>query len=109
MSTADKHACAGRVFPNRAVRGYPCSNNAKFLEGGQWWCHLHAPSKIAAKREAKYAEWEAAQDRRREARRVAEAKASELSQRLGITVVAVRHSSLGTFDMVIVDPSEVSS
>lgn len=63
MATA-KHDCSERVYDG-SFGSYPCSINAKYEEGGKWWCKRHAPSERNKKRQEREAVW---------ARRAAERK-----------------------------------
>ena len=58
--TSNKHQCAGmRSDPPWYLRKYPCTFNATFSENGQWWCGIHAPSKVKARKEKRDQEWKA--------------------------------------------------
>jgi hypothetical protein len=54
----EKHECSAKVTDSGGWYKYPCSVNGKYFEDGLWWCHHHAPSKEAERKEkvsAKYA------------------------------------------------------
>lgn len=45
----EKHKCEKGIFRASRWHHYPCGKNAKYEEGGRWYCGHHAPSKVAAK------------------------------------------------------------
>ena len=75
----DKKQCAERVWDN--FHDYACSRSAKNQEDGKWWCTIHTPSRVKAKREAKSAMWKAERD----AREAADARVKSAANVLGVT------------------------
>jgi len=53
---SEKRQCAGRVSGHGWHRR-DCAVPAKYEEDGKWWCGAHAPSKVAARWEAKTKRW----------------------------------------------------
>ena len=51
-----KQDCAGRVSDGRAGL-FPCQTRGTLEEGGKFWCHGHAPSKIAERRDKADKKW----------------------------------------------------
>ena len=59
----DKHKCSGYKLPKGMVgmlhkaqfkEHYKCTNIATINENGQWYCKLHAPSKIKEREDKKW-------------------------------------------------------
>lgn len=50
-------ACSVRVYSNRGYDNYPCSKPATVQRDGKWYCTIHDPERLAAKRAAKVKEW----------------------------------------------------
>lgn len=61
----ERHSCAGRVWDG-AWRKRECENRGKLFEDGKWWCHSHAPSQVAARREKWNAKYSADNAKERE-------------------------------------------
>jgi hypothetical protein len=110
-----RHDCAGTVHDSRSFHAYSCQTPAKYEEGGKWWCHNHAPSRVAAKRAARDARWTAEADAANTARAKADARAAELTALLGRPCRARPRFDRGSYRVVgydiVVDwvPVEVSS
>ena len=59
------HKCAGEIYESH--RFWDCSKTGKLNEDGKWWCGIHAPSAVAARRakqDAKWKSYSAARDKR---------------------------------------------
>ena len=50
--------CAGRKPSLSGYDSYPCHNPGKLQEEGLWWCGIHAPSAVRARREKWQAKWD---------------------------------------------------
>jgi hypothetical protein len=72
-----KPTCCVNVPYGNWGRTSKCSFKAKANEGGQWYCMIHAPSKVAAKNAAKDAAFEI----KKNARHAARAAQKELERR----------------------------
>jgi hypothetical protein len=55
---AEKHPCAGDVANDYGVGFHRCTSNGKFEENGAWWCGVHLPSAVAAKRATREAAYQ---------------------------------------------------
>ena len=83
-----KHTCCGNSWEGH--NSYRCGKTASIEEGGKWYCRIHAPSLVAAKRDARDAKWRAsrfaAETARRRAQLISDAKAKivELTRELMI-------------------------
>lgn len=58
-SAKEKHACEGKRYIRNGCCGWwhPCGKTARFCENGEWYCGIHAPSKVEvrkARSEARY-------------------------------------------------------
>jgi len=84
---SEKRQCAGRVAGGGWGRR-DCAAPAKYEEDGKWWCGVHVPSRVEAKRVAKLERWEAERLRRnaewaeQEARREREAALAAATEEL---------------------------
>ena len=76
----DKRSCAGRVYGGRDVRGYSCSINAAIQRGGVWWCHVHDPERVKARREARDKAYQVKQDQNQDTQN----EGISLLRRLGV-------------------------
>lgn len=101
--TTETHNCEGTVYGGIPTE-YPCSRKGRHYEDGKWWCGMHAPSKLAAKRAAVSAKYRAERDADEALRVAAEERAKQLAKWLGANVRAkplyVNGRVLG-FDMVL--------
>lgn len=95
--SVEKHPCAGKVYDSSSIHPYPCSKNGTYEETGKWWCHSHAPSKVAARRAARTAKWDAAWADRSKGREESMARADRLSRYLGVRVHAQEQYINGKF------------
>ncbi len=56
MDWTDKEPrCCKEVW--RGVYAHKCKNKAKYLEGGKWYCGIHAPSQRAKRRKPSKIRW----------------------------------------------------
>lgn len=53
----DKHFCAGRVWSPGAMISSACMNNGKHEHDGKWWCRMHHPPTVQARREESRRKW----------------------------------------------------
>ena len=90
-----EHECAGRVYS--LFHSYPCGKPGKHEEDGKWWCGIHAPSKIAARKAKTFARWEAKRAvhnkqyaKERAAREIVEAALKDDATALKVAVAAYR-------------------
>jgi hypothetical protein len=103
----EQHDCAATVWSGgRSILGYRCQNNAKFFEEDRWWCHLHAPSKIQAKREKRRSESRAADEARQAKADRAYAMADQLTEKLGVKITAY-NAIYGGWLLVVSEPQAV--
>jgi len=66
MSKEKNKCCAethngSRDIMSRMINNYEqpiCGVNAKYFEGGHWYCGRHAPSKIRDREEKSYRKWQ---------------------------------------------------
>lgn len=75
-----KHKCPARIYGAR-WGGHACPNSGKYEHEGVMFCKLHHPPTVKAKREAKYAQWDAEYQAKREAEKQAAAAAAEQKRR----------------------------
>lgn len=80
--TNERHSCAGRVWDRWTH--YGCAKPATHFEDEKWWCHVHAPSKIAARKSKKNAEWNAKLDAQRASEVLWNARADALAAKTDI-------------------------
>lgn len=59
MSKVSKRCVASVSFGGGSVSFHQCRWTASVQENGRWYCRLHAPSIVEAKRKAKNGKWEA--------------------------------------------------
>lgn len=53
-----KHRCAGRVWHDGSFYSSACMNNGKHEHGGKWWCKMHHPPTVDAKRKERERKWD---------------------------------------------------
>lgn len=56
----EKHTCTTLVYSSWSIRWGGCGKPAKVERNGRWYCGIHDPVKLAAKRaerDAKYERW----------------------------------------------------
>ena len=76
--SARTHYCVGSVW--NGYRSQGCGNRAKALVEGRWYCGIHDPVAVAAKRDARAAKWRAEEDAR-QARFAAQRQAADETAR----------------------------
>ncbi len=77
---SETQRCAGRTWHDR-MGSFPCANKGKVKEEGKLWCRTHAPSLVAARRQARSAKWEAEWKESREHQAAAKAEQAEIHRR----------------------------
>ena len=89
------HKCAARTF--RGHHFYSCHKLGKVEEDGKWWCGIHAPSKVAARRAKRDALWKTEDEargkryaRHEAAREIVEAALNDDAAALQAAVAAYR-------------------
>lgn len=58
------HRCSGLVYDG--WRHVPCSAKGKIFEDKQWWCGVHAPSKVALRKAKSNAAYQVLRDAQQE-------------------------------------------
>ena len=81
---SEKHRCAAKVYHSGMFIGSPCSKPGTFHERGEWWCHIHAPSKKKAKDNARQAKYNAERDRDQQVYDTAKQAAATIEQLIGL-------------------------
>lgn len=55
-----KQRCEGRTTTNPGyAAGARCLHSAGYQEGGKWYCHIHAPSRVTQRQKEREAVWRA--------------------------------------------------
>jgi hypothetical protein len=72
----EKHTCSAIInnktskqIISKMINGYSdeiCGCNAKYFEGGYWYCGKHSPSKIAERERISYEKWKAKVEARKQ-------------------------------------------
>ena len=78
---SEVHRCSVCVYSGSSYSGHMCANPAKSKEDDRWYCGIHLPSVVHAKRAARHAKWAAEFNARTERDKAAEAAASEQKRR----------------------------
>ena len=54
----EKHQCSAKVSDSSGWHGFPCGINATILYDGKYYCKIHSPEYVKAKRGKANAKWE---------------------------------------------------
>ena len=57
----EKRTCCATVYPSDrwgGLHGYICGKSAKICVDGKWYCGIHAPASVKARKEKSEKKWE---------------------------------------------------
>jgi uncharacterized Zn finger protein (UPF0148 family) len=77
----EKHQCSKQIYSGITLNGRRCEINAKVERDGKWYCGIHDPVAVKAKRDAQEAKWRAECAAEKQQQQADEAAAAEKKRR----------------------------